>query len=366
MSAAELVALRQELHTCPEPSNREAATAERIRTFLAGHGLEPLAADVGGHGLLYSVGPRPRVLLRAELDALPIHEAPGPAHASTAPGFHHACGHDGHMAMLAGALLAIQAAGGSVYGLFQPAEETGEGAARCLEHPALDLNLDAAYAIHNVPGRPLGEVGVREGVAAVASRGLTARLRGATSHASEPHAGRNPIPAAAHLALDAVALPNQQLPRGAGGLVTLVHLLGGSRAFGTSAGDAQVSVTIRGDSDQEVEALEAGFRKRAEGLAQAHGLNVEVDVEEPFPATINDAASVYRVKAAAKEAGLACREPLEPQPWSEDFGYFLRRWPGALILLGSGDAQPALHASDYDFPDALISQGVAFWTRLVA
>ncbi len=360
---AQWTALRQALHAHPELSNGEAATAARVRAYLAERGLEPVATDIGGHGLLYRVGQKPRLLLRADLDALPIQERTGPAHASKNPGCHHACGHDGHMTMLAAALVAIRDDGGAAYGLFQPAEETGEGAARCLEHPALDLDLDGAYAIHNVPGAALGEVRVCSGVAAVASRGLTARFTGSTSHASEPHAGRNPIPAAAHLALDAVGLPNQHLPRGAGALVSLIHLTGGSRAFGTSAGEAALSVTVRGDSDEEVATLETAFRRRAEALAAASNVDCRVEVEEPFPATVNDPAAADRVVASASAAGLPVAAPAT-QPWSEDFGFFLRRWPGALILLGSGVDQPALHAPDYDFPDALIEKGVILWTQL--
>ncbi len=359
----DLVALRHELHRHPNPSDDEKETAQIVRRYLADEGIEPIADDVGGHGLLYKIG-EPSVLLRAELDALPMTEQTKAPHSSENEGTHHACGHDGHMAMLIGAMLRVRDEGGGMYALFQPAEETGKGALRCLEHPALDLDVDAAYAIHNVPGLPLGEVGVRDGVAAVASRGLTARMRGATSHASEPHAGRNPINALAHLALDAPSLANQHLHLGADALVTLVHLRGGARRFGVSAGEGELSVTLRAEHDEDVEVLEGMFRRRAAALAEGYSLDCEVVVEEPFPATVNAPECAAKAREAARRAGLDVREPHLPQPWSEDLGHFLRRWPGALILLGSGESQPTLHAPDYDFPDPLINKGVDLWTTL--
>ncbi|MGB0651906.1 MAG: M20 metallopeptidase family protein [Thermoplasmatota archaeon] len=349
--------LRQDLHAEPDASGAEAATARAIRDWLATQGLEPLAEEVGGHGLLYQVGDEPKVLLRADLDALPIQETTGASYASD-NGHMHACGHDGHAAMLAGALAQLAATGGNAYALFQGAEETGEGAAACLEHPALsDLDVSRCFALHNLPGTPLGQVQVREGPAAVASRGLTIRLQGRSSHASEPFAGRNPAAALATLALEAPGLPNQHLALGAAALVTVVHLEAGARRFGTSADTGSLSVTLRADRDGDVDTLEAELRRRAKGLAQAHGLEASFQVEEPFPACHNDAAAAEQVRRAAGAAGLDVVDaPL--QPWSEDFGHLLARWPGALLLLGSGDEQPTLHSSDYDFPDDLLGPGV--------
>ena len=210
---AKVTRLRRALHAHPRVSNDEAATAATVSAFLSAHGLEPLRRDVGGGaGLVYSVKgtrgdfdtehPPPTVLLRADMDALPLVEANDFAHASKVQGAHHACGHDGHAAMMAGALVALHERAHSFHGevraVFQPAEETGEGARQMISAEAdlLGNSINrGAFGLHNIPGAPVGTVLVREGdeIAARASTGVKIVFSGCAAHASEPHLGKNPL-----------------------------------------------------------------------------------------------------------------------------------------------------------------------------
>ena len=357
-----LVTIRHTLHAAAAPAFQEEKTAAIVQSRLHALGLDVVADDVAGHGVLARMGSgSPRVLLRCDMDALPFAEATGLKHAAT-NGAHHACGHDGHMAMLLGALERLAADPPcEVWALFQPAEETGEGMQRCLQHPAFPSDFEHVFAIHNVPGHPLGTVLVRDGVAAVASTGVRFSFHGETSHAAEPTAGRNPIPAVARL----VPLLERASEDGDDQAVAaLVQLSGGGPRFGTSAGDALVAATLRAGSDEALAHMLAPVLEAAQEEAKKGGFRLDVERVEPFPATRNDPATVQLVRDAAAKCGLEVRDP-GVFPWSEDFGHATARWPGALIGLGSGTDQPALHRPDYDFPDALLPIGVDLWVAVV-
>lgn len=364
--------LRSAVHRHPDLSGEEGRTAARVRDFLSGQGLDAWSENVGGHGLVYRIEGAlegPSTLLRADLDALPLLEGSGVAHASQELGRHHACGHDGHTAMLAGAAAILKSrrerVRGTVYVLFQPAEETGAGMALCLEHPALrELAVSHAYALHNLPGYPFGEVLLQRRNAAAASTGMRLVLEGATSHASEPYLGRNPIPVLADLVHLVQAAPAACLPYGRAGLATLVHLQAGREAYGSSPESGALGVTLRADEQEDLEAMLDHLRTHVELRARAAGLKGRVELVEPFPATVNDPEAVAVVERAAAQAGLPVTFLDRPFPWSEDFGHATRRWPGALIGLGAGTEHPALHSAGYDFPDALLRAGARLWLAL--
>lgn len=364
----EVRSLRHALHRHPETAGEETETAARIQDWLADHaGLDPVASGVGGEGLLYRVeGERdgPTRLLRADLDGLPLQEASDTPYASKVDGRHHACGHDGHMAMLSAALAGLAqdgSAAGTVYGFFQPAEETGEGMAKSLEDERLaDLDVDQCFAIHNVPGFPKGHIVVRDGVAAVASTGLRFRFDGRTSHAAEPHEGRNPIPVAARLVPELLASPGDR----AGAVAAIVGIDGGGERYGTSAGDAALYATLRADQDDDLAAMVDGVQDTARRLATEAEVTVEADLVEPFPTTHNDPQAVQAVREAAGTAGLPVHAPERPFPWSEDFGHATAHWPGALLGLGLGEDHPAVHHPSYDFDDERLKDGIRFWRAL--
>lgn len=363
--------LRRALHQHPEVALHEHATARRVRAFLRDYGLRPWRSALGGTGLLYRIpgrGRGPAVLWRADLDALPIRERTGAAHASRRPGAHHACGHDGHMAMLAAALAQLardRRHAGGVYGLFQPAEETGEGAERVLRALGRDrLRLDRVYAIHNHPGLPLGVVGVRAGTAARPSMGLEIGMAGRRTHASAPHLGRSPIPALARLALKIDGFAGAENARDRRAFASMVGLNSGPNNYGVSPGTASLAVTLRGDTQAHLDRLRRRVEAAASGEARRRALRVSLVPHDVFRETRNDARAAADVVGAARRAGLRVRRGQDPLSASEDFGRFTERWPGALALLGAGAAHAPLHAADYDFPDALLPLGARLWLGL--
>ncbi len=367
-----ILRLRHTLHRNAALSNEEAGTAAIIRDFLADYEPDELIEGVGGHGLLAvwrAPTAGPVVLLRAELDGLPIPETLALEYGSKTAGVAHKCGHDGHMAMVAG--LAPRLAGGqfgrgTVVLMFQAAEETGEGARRMLDDPRFaDYRPDWAFALHNLPGVPLGHVVLREGCFASASKGLMVELEGATAHAAEPHMGRSPALATAFLIQGFSALPQLTTRLDEAGQVTVIHANLGSRAFGTSPGSARVAATLRTHQSDTMERLEKRCLELVNSAAEGFALSTEVSWHEEFPPTHNDPEAVEFVRRAA----LACRRPIEtpsrPFAWSEDFGCVTGDYRGVLFGLGAGVGHPALHHPEYDFPDELLPVGIGLFDEVL-
>jgi amidohydrolase len=358
----ELWALRHELHRRPELSGSERGTARRVVEALsAAASPDEIIEGLGGHGvaaLFQSSLPGPTVLLRAELDALPMMEPAHLPYRSGREGVAHKCGHDGHMATLVGVatvLAEVPLPRGRVVLLFQPAEETGAGAAKVLADPAFErIRPDAVLAYHNLPGLALGEIHVRPEVMTLASVGLCLRLRGIESHASTPQLGRSPARASARFVDELLSMAEDptSLPDGALMTVTAIHM--GERSFGISPGEAEILLTLRCDDAEELTELVSKVEALAGTLAAADGLELARSRHDEFPSSRNDAACASLVARVADELGLATHVPTQPFPWSEDFGHFLQHAPGALFVVGAGEEAPALHTPDYDFPDALI------------
>ncbi len=374
--------LRHALHRNPELSNHEGDTARRIAETLKGFGPTVIMEGFGGTGVAAvfaapSGEAGPTVLLRAELDALPIAEARDLPHASRVPGVSHKCGHDGHMAILTG--VASRLAGtppprGRVVLLFQPAEETGEGAARVTSDPRFtELSPDYVFALHNLPGHPLGSVISRSGTFAAASTGMTVTLEGRTAHAAEPERGLNPAGALSRIMQMIAALPARPEVVKDRALATIVSVRLGERAFGISPGAAELMVTLRAFTDEDLQGLCAAAEKVVADVAVAEGLDHTVRYDESFPTTVNDPAAADGIRAAARGGAGASTElgplPLievtEPFRWSEDFAHFLQRAPGALFGLGAGPDHAALHAADYDFPDELLPVGIDLYEEIL-
>ncbi|SPF79537.1 amidohydrolase [Pseudoprimorskyibacter insulae] len=367
---AELIALRRDLHRSPEVSGQEAGTARRIVDALT-----PLADEVitrlGGHGVaavFVGAGDGPTVLFRCELDALPIAERSGVPHASEARGVAHLCGHDGHMAILAGLgrLMARQRpARGRVVLLFQPAEETGAGAADVIADANFDsIAPDYAFALHNRPGLPLGHVGLTDGPIACASRGMRITFRGKEAHASEPENGTSPMPAMADLMPALAALSRGALGDAEFRLATVTHARLGEPAFGIAPGDGEVWVTLRTLVDAQMDALCTAAEALAQSAADAHGLVVNWQYEDVFLHSENHPEATQIAQAAVAALGMSQDGQGCPMRASEDFGRFGHSAKAAMLYLGSGEVHPALHNSDYDFPDDLIAIGARIFDRI--
>lgn len=366
----ELTAWRRKLHQRPEISNEEEVTAAEVVGFLADTGPDEVLSGLGGHGVaaVYESGkPGPTVLVRSELDALPIQELSSVPHASLVPGKSHMCGHDGHMAILAslGRQLGRQRpARGRVVLMFQPAEETGNGAAGVVADARFSaIAPDYAFSLHNFPGLPLGEVLVKSGVVNCASRGMRIVLEGKTAHSSMPETGVSPMMAVSELMpalpmLGAATFADDEFC-----MVTVTHALMGEAVFGIAPGSAEVWATLRTRRDDRMGALCAAAEELVARIAGRHGLSASHDYHEIFVASVNAPDAVEHLKTALDQEGVAHREEGLPMRGSEDFGIFGHKAPSAMFFLGAGERSPALHNPDYDFPDDLIPIGSRIFMR---
>lgn len=369
---ADLTDWRRDLHRFPEISREEAGTAARVVSALGPLQPDQILTGLGGHGVaavFNGAEPGPTVLFRAELDALPIEEVSDAPHRSTIAGKGHLCGHDGHMTLLIGLgrLIARQRpARGRVVLMFQPAEEDGSGAAAVVADPAFAaIRPDWAFAIHNMPGVAFGRGLVKSGVVNCASQGLKITLHGKTAHASLPETGTSPASALAGLiaAFSRLAPPGPLQPGYR--LVTVTHARLGEPAFGIAPGLAELWITLRTLEDSGMADLRAEAMNIARAEAKAHGLTLAFETHDDFAASVNDPEATARIAAAMETLGMAHEEGDLPMRGSEDFGRFGQ--PGtrsAMLFLGVGEAHPALHNPDYDFPDALIQPGVAIFHQI--
>lgn len=369
---ADLTDWRRDLHRFPEISREEAGTAARVVSALGPLQPDQILTGLGGHGVaavFNGAAPGPTVLFRAELDALPIEEVSDAPHRSTIVGKGHLCGHDGHMTLLIGLgrLIARQRpARGRVVLMFQPAEEDGSGAAAVVADPVFAaIRPDWAFAIHNMPGVAFGRGLVKSGVVNCASQGLKITLHGKTAHASLPETGTSPAPALAGLisAFTRLAPPSPLQPGYR--LVTVTHARLGEPAFGIAPGLAELWITLRTLEDAGMADLRAEAMEIARAEVKAHGLTLAFETHDDFAASVNDPEATARIAAAMETLGMAHEEGDLPMRGSEDFGRFGQ--PGtrsAMLFLGVGEAHPALHNPDYDFPDALIQPGVAIFHQI--
>lgn len=307
--------------------------------------------------------PGKRLLFRCELDALPIADLKENKYQSQVPGKGHLCGHDGHMAIICGVgekLAQNRPETGEVVLLFQPAEETGDGAKAVIADPRFEqIRPDYAFALHNLPGYPLHQIVMRSGTFAAGSTGITITLKGKTSHSAHPDAGINPAQALAQLMQQLPQLP-KEIPGFS--LLTLIHAELGSLAFGTSAGKGSLSMTLRAFDQKDLDLLIEKTQALAKKMANRERLKLEVEFVEKFAVSHNDPELYSLVKAAADKLALSTVDKSEPFNWSEDFGLFSQHCPSFLFGLGAGEKCPQLHEGTYDFPDELIETGVEmFW-----
>ncbi|TKD13448.1 amidohydrolase [Rhodobacter capsulatus] len=368
----DLTAWRHALHRAPEVSGEEAGTARAVVAELAKSRPDRLLTGLGGHGVAAiwdGPDPGPTVLIRCELDALPILETGTVAHRSQVPGKAHLCGHDGHMAILAGVARGLarqRPKRGRAVLLFQPAEEDGSGAAAVIADPRFaEIRPDLALSLHNYPGLALGQGVVRPGPANCASRGVKIRLTGRTAHAAQPETGLSPGPALARLIDRLPAL-------GRGGpvtdpafsLVTVTHARMGEPAFGIAPAEAELWATLRSQTDAGMAALIDAAEAE---VAQAAGdLQASLSWHDIFTACTNAPEAVAVLRAALAAEAIPEGETEVPMRASEDFGRFGALAPAAMLLLGAGEDSPRLHNSDYDFPDSLIPVGAALFLRCLA
>lgn len=372
VSLAELIKLRKEIHKNPELSGNEKYTAKRIVSFTKKFQADKIISNLGGNGIAIIFKGKekgPTVLIRCELDALPISETNGFKHKSVKNNVSHKCGHDGHMSIVSGLIPILSESKlkkGRVVLLYQPAEETGEGAERILkDNKFKSIKPDFVFALHNLPGFKKGNIIIREKEFAAASKGMIIKLIGKTSHAAEPEKGINPALAVSNIISELTSLPKKIKLKKDFSLVTIIHSKIGERAFGTSPGYAEVMVTLRSFKNADMKLLTDRAIKKVKLIARRYKLKCEIEFTEEFPATVNDKNCVEIIKDAAKENKLKVHKIRTPFRWSEDFGHFTNHFKGALFGLGSGIKQPALHNPDYDFPDDIIEPGIKVFYSII-
>jgi amidohydrolase len=370
----EMTQWRRDLHAHPELGFEERRTADFVAQKLASFGIQ-VHRGIGRTGVVgvLKVGNETQAVgLRADMDALPILEENHFAHCSTHEGKMHACGHDGHTAMLLGAakyLAETQNFRGQVNFIFQPAEE-GIGGARAMLDDGLfeQFPCDVIFAMHNAPGMPVGQFGAVAGTLTAAGAFFDITIDGRGGHGAHPEHTVDPVIVAAQLvgALQSVVSRNVRPSDTAVLSVTQIHA---GDAYNVIPGSAKLGGTVRTFSIKVMEMIEARMRELAEGIARAHGATVTCDFRTIFHPVVNDAA-------AASFAGDVCdglvgagnvRRDLPPGTGSEDFSFMLEKVPGCYLLVGNRDEahEAPVHNPGYDFNDAALPYGASFFARVV-
>jgi len=365
-------AFRKELHQHPELSGEEIETAHRIKKFLTNYSPAKVIEGIGGHGLaaIYSFGgDGPVIMIRCELDALPIEESNLFEYRSVVEGVSHKCGHDGHMAMVAGLIFWIKEQTfrhGKIILLFQPAEETGKGARAVIEDPKFkELKPDYVFALHNIPGEPLNTIIRLQNNFSSTVLSLGILLKGKESHASEPENGINPALVISEI-ISRFDLLNVIEPEKTNfALLTPVHIKMGQIAYGVSAGSAELHYTIRTRDEGEMEKLKSVINQFLNKVCSQNNLKFETGWFDYFPASVNDPYCNELILKAAEANHFITKEESLPYKFGEDFGWYSKKYKSAMFGLGSGENSPALHNPDYDFPEEIIPTGMAMFTAII-
>jgi hippurate hydrolase len=366
--------LRRDLHAHPELRFEERRTAD-----IVAHELETLGYAVsrglGGTGVVASLpgaNPDRGIVLRADLDALPIQEANDFAHASCTDGIMHACGHDGHTVMLLGAarvLKELPQLPGTVHFVFQPGEEGGAGARKMIDDGLFEqCPTEAVFGMHNWPGLPAGHFGVRTGPIMAAGSRFKITVTGKGAHAAQPHLGLDPIPLACSMVLQCQTIAARHKDPVDPAVVSVCMFHAGN-TDNVIPDTAELRGTIRTLSTVLQQQLQRDIEQMCKALASAYGAQVEVTFFQYYPATINTPAETALCEAVIRETfgGERLRSDIAPNMTSEDFGFMLEERPGAYVLIGNaptGTAAPALHHPKYDFNDDIIPAGVRYWVAL--
>ena len=378
--APAIATLRRDIHAHPELCFKEDRTADLIAKALTDWGI-PIHRGLGKTGVVGIIknGTSDRAVgLRADIDALPMTEHNTFAHASTQPGKMHACGHDGHTAMLLAAakhLATNRNFDGTVYLVFQPAEEGGGGAREMIADGLFEkFPMEAMFGAHNWPGMAAGQFALKSGPVFASSNEFKIVLRGKGAHAAMPHNGIDPVPAACQMvqAFQTIITRNKR-PIDPGVIsVTMIHT---GEATNVVPDSCEIQGTVRTFTLDVLDMIERRMKQVAEGVAATFELSVEFEFRRNYPPTINHPVETDFVSRVLSEmVGIDNVQPFEPTMGAEDFSFFLQKIPGCYFLIGNGDGSHRigghgmgpcmLHNPSYDFNDELIPLGGSMWVRM--
>lgn len=369
----DLVATRRHLHSIPELGLSEFKTSDFVAAELTALGYDVTRglAKTGIVATLRNGTSNKSIGIRADFDALPIQEETGADYASTHPGLMHACGHDGHTAMLLGAarLLAERRQfDGTVHLIFQPAEENFGGARLMIEDGLFErFPCDAVFGLHNEPSLPFGHFAFLEGPMMAAADECKITVVGQGGHGAEPHAAADPIVCGASIIMALQTIASRNIHALQSSVIT-VGAFNSGVASNVIPERAEMNLTVRALENNVRDELEHRIRLIAEGQAASYGMRAEIDYERGYPPMVNHKAETDYVRAFAKR--FAGNEKVSdlPRPFmgSEDFAYFLEERPGTYFMLGTAKTgnDPALHNPKYDFNDDILPVGATFWTEL--
>ncbi len=370
----EMVALRHQIHANPELAYQEHATADLVADRLQRWGYE-VHRGLGGTGVVGTLragSSTRRIGLRADMDALPIAETSGKPWASKVFGKMHACGHDGHTAMLLSAaryMAAHRNFDGILHLVFQPAEEGLAGARKMIEDGFFDLfPCEAMFGMHNAPGKPAGCFQAVPGFAMASSDTCIIRVKGKGGHGAMPHVATDPVVAASSIVMALQTVVSRNVPPLQMGIVTVGAFLAGE-ASNVIPGEAELRLTVRAFRPDVRDLLERRITEIAQAQAQSYGAQAEVDYQRRYPVLHNHLKETAFCESVVRnwlgEAGVL--PPEEPITGSEDFAFFLEKVPGCYIFIGNGEGEQGgcmVHNPGYDFNDRVLSTGASYWVRL--
>ncbi|WP_310631163.1 M20 aminoacylase family protein [Paraburkholderia sp.] len=370
---AEMIALRHAIHAHPELGYEEFVTSDLVAQRLAEWGYE-VHRGLGGTGvvgtLIAGSGAR-RLGLRADMDALPIHEATGLDYASRIPGKMHACGHDGHTAMLLAAakhLAQSRSFDGTLHLIFQPAEEGLGGAKRMLDEGLFErFPCDAVFAMHNMPGFPTGKLGFRAGPFMASSDTVVIDIDGRGGHGAVPHKAIDPVVVCANVVLALQTIVSRNVPPLDMAIVTVGAIHAGD-APNVIPQTAQMKLSVRALRPEVRDLLQARITALVHAQASVYGATARIDYQRRYPVLVNDPAMTAFAQDVARdwlgEAGLI--HDMDPLTGSEDFAFLLEHCAGSYLIIGNGDGEGGcmVHNPGYDFNDDCLATGAAYWVKL--
>ena len=369
----EITQWRREIHENPELQYDVHETAAKVTEKLKEFGCDEVHTGIGKTGVVALIHGKDTssghvVGMRADMDALPIEEAVDRPYKSKNPGKMHACGHDGHTAMLLGAakyLSETRNFNGTVAVIFQPAEEGGAGGKAMVEDGMMDrFNIKEVYGMHNYPGMPVGEFAIRKGPLMAATDEFRIKITGKGAHAAMPQQGIDPIVTASQVILGLQTIVSRNLDPFEPLVVSATQVHSGT-AFNVIPDAAEIVGTIRSLSREARDHAIERMKEICNGIAASAGGTAEVNIIEGYPATINhDAETDKAIEIASIVAGADKVDPeKEATMGGEDFSYMLLERPGAFIFMGNGDTAN-LHHPEYDFNDEAIPHGTSYWAKL--